>query len=143
MLRTRPDSINSITVRQLGPKEGENIYVTLGLDPDMVLLEIFITRGKAGTDEAADAEWAARIISMALQTMDADRVQQFLAALIKTSKGIQGAGVRFVGDGERILSVADAIARVLAKYYESSYGQSYLEPIIKKENHEANQNKNP
>lgn len=143
-MRQRPEEVPSITVRQPGPKEGENIYVTLGLDNNNVILETFITRGKSGTDEAADAEWVARIISTALQIIDVEQVQPFLQALIKTSRGIQGAGVRFIGDGERILSAADAVARVFAKYYESVYGQSYLEPIkTKGEDGETDTNQKP
>jgi len=128
-MRERPQSVHSITAKQPGPKEKENIYITFGVDQDNVLLEVFITRGKAGTNEAADAEWVARIISTALQQMDIKQVQSFLQAVIKTSIGIQGTNVRFVGDGERILSAPDAVAKVFAKYYKHRYGQTYLEPI--------------
>lgn len=124
-MRPRPETVDSITIKQ--EWINNNIYVTFGLSEDKELLEVFITIGKAGSEESAYAEWIAKTISMILQAITPEQVQKFLQAFIMISTGIQGGPIKFTGSGEKLLSVPDAVAKTFAKYYERTYNKSYLD----------------
>jgi len=79
-------------------------------------LEVFINVGKAGTDVFAMAEGLGRMISLALrfssQLSSLDRIKDIINQL----KGIGGA--RTLGFGkDRVRSLPDAVAKVLAMHY--------------------------
>ena len=98
-------------------------------------LEVFINVGKAGTDVYAMAEGLGRMISLALRFSShlsaLERIKEITAQL----KGIGGSKTMGFG-AERIRSLPDAIAKVLAMHYqlEKNYFQE------EKNNH---QNSNP
>lgn len=70
------------------------------------LKEVFVTLGKSGGDEKADAEALGRLISLYLQ--HGGDIQN----VIKTLKGIRGKYVSW-DDGIQLLSIPDATAKAL------------------------------
>ena len=120
--RDKYESVNSVTIKSRSIKG--NIYVTVGCDENGIPLEIFLTQGKAGTNEAAYAAALGRTISLGLQAVPVEAVEETLRRFILTLWGIQGDEQEFVGDGERILSIPDAVAKALSKFYEMKYHES-------------------
>jgi len=81
------------------------LYLTANL-VDGELKEVFVTLGKSGGDEKADAEALGRLISLYLQHGgDAQSV-------VSTLKGIKGKYVSW-DEGTQLLSIPDAIAKAL------------------------------
>ena len=93
-------------------------YITIntnGGDPPEPL-EVFVTVGKAGTDVFALAEGLARMISLALRFSSHLSALDRVCEIVDELKGIGGA--RTLGFGKnRIRSLPDAIAKVLAMHY--------------------------
>jgi ribonucleoside-diphosphate reductase alpha chain len=81
------------------------LYLTANL-VDGELKEAFVTLGKSGGDEKADAEALGRLISLYLQ--HGGDVQ----SVISTLKGIKGKYVSW-DEGTQLLSIPDAIAKAL------------------------------
>lgn len=79
-------------------------------------LEVFISVGKAGTDVYAMAEGLGRMISLALRFSSHLSPTQRIKEIVDQLKGIGGA--RSLGFGkERVRSLPDAVAKVLAIHY--------------------------
>ena len=92
-------------------------FVTLNSDEAGDPFEMFLTIGKSGSDVAAMTDALGRIISLVLRLQSPveprERVRQIIAQL----SGI--GGMRSVGFGpNRVRSVPDAIAKVLAEEFE-------------------------
>jgi len=88
-------------------------FVTVNRDDKDQPFEVFVTIGKAGMHTTADAEAIGRMISLALRVSKSNRkviAQKIVAQL----RGIGGSS--HIGFGkERVMSLADAIAKALAE----------------------------
>ncbi len=99
----RPRLMEGRTLKLNLPQGG--LYLTANL-VNGELKEVFVTLGKSGGDEKADAEALGRLISLYLQHGgDAKSV-------VSTLKGIKGKYVSW-DDGTQLLSIPDAIAKAL------------------------------
>jgi ribonucleoside-diphosphate reductase alpha chain len=99
----RPRLMEGKTLKLRLPQGG--LYLTANL-VDGEPREVFVTLGKSGGDEKADAEALGRLISLYLQHGgDAKSV-------ISTLKGIKGKYVSW-DEGTQLLSIPDAIAKAL------------------------------
>jgi ribonucleoside-diphosphate reductase alpha chain len=99
----RPRTMEGRTLKLKLPQGG--LYLTGNL-VNGVLKEVFVTLGKQGGDEKADAEALGRLISLYLQN-GGD-----VKSAISTLKGIKGKYVSW-DDGVQLLSIPDAIAKAL------------------------------
>ncbi|MBI2649634.1 MAG: adenosylcobalamin-dependent ribonucleoside-diphosphate reductase [Thaumarchaeota archaeon] len=82
------------------------LYVTANSDERGSLKEVFVTLGKLGGDEKADAEALGRLISLYLQ--HGGDIQN----VVRMLKGIRGKYVSW-DDGIQILSIPDAVSKAL------------------------------
>ena len=110
----RPVMMEGVTY-QLDTPVGKT-YITINHDVSSEPFEVFITIGKSGSDVAAMADALGRMISLNLRLNGSlpprERIRQVVAQLT----GIGGA--RSVGFGEnRVRSLPDAVAKVLARHY--------------------------
>ncbi|MDP3988578.1 MAG: ribonucleoside-diphosphate reductase, adenosylcobalamin-dependent, partial [Candidatus Levybacteria bacterium] len=79
--------------------------------------EIFITIGKSGSDVAAMADALGRMISLNLRLNDSLLPRERVRQVVTQLAGIGGA--RSVGFGrEKVRSLPDAIAKILAKHFD-------------------------
>src|SRR5579872_2813347 len=101
----RPTVLTGHTMKMKLPQG--SLYVTANKNGDDVIRETFVTLGKSGGDEKADAEAIGRLISLYLQ--HGGKIQE----VIQTLKGIQGRDVSW-DNGQQLLSVPDAVAKALA-----------------------------
>lgn len=101
----RPKVLTGHTVKMKLPQG--SLYVTANKNGDDIIRETFVTLGKSGGDEKADAEALGRLISLYLQ--HGGKVHE----VIQTLKGIQGRDVSW-DNGQQLLSVPDAVAKALA-----------------------------
>jgi ribonucleoside-diphosphate reductase alpha chain len=106
-VRKRPDTLNGFTTRV---KTGlGQLYVTV-TEYDGQPFEVFATIGKSGRSTTAKTEAIGRLVSLAFRSgVTVDKVTEQL-------KGIGGEHPIFQ-DGGLVLSIPDAIARVLEKRY--------------------------
>lgn len=92
-------------------------YVTVNHNDDKDPFEVFITNGKSGTDVMAMADALGRMISLALRLNSPVPARERMRKIVSELSGIGGA--RSVGFGEnRVRSLPDAVAKVLAKHME-------------------------
>lgn len=96
--------LNGQTIKMTLPQG--NLYVTANRNGDNIIRETFVTLGKSGGDEKADAEALGRLISLFLQ--HGGDIQDVVHSL----KGIQGRDVSW-DNGQQLLSVPDAVAKAL------------------------------
>lgn len=88
-------------------------FVTVNRDAGDRLFEVFVTIGKAGMHTSADAEALGRMISLALR-ISRPNSQLIARKIVSQLKGIGGSSQ--IGFGkERVMSLADAIAKALAE----------------------------
>ncbi|MDA4125735.1 MAG: adenosylcobalamin-dependent ribonucleoside-diphosphate reductase, partial [Thaumarchaeota archaeon] len=99
----RPRLMEGKTVKLKLPQGG--LYLTANL-VNGELKEVFVTLGKSGGDEKADAEALGRLISLYLQH-GGD-----MQSVINTLKGIKGKYVSW-DEGTQLQSIPDAIAKAL------------------------------
>jgi ribonucleoside-diphosphate reductase alpha chain len=99
----RPRLMEGKTLKLKLPQGG--LYLTANLD-NGELKEVFVTLGKSGGDEKADAEALGRLISLYLQH-GGD-----MKSVISTLKGIKGKYVSW-DEGIQLQSIPDAIAKAL------------------------------
>lgn len=99
----RPKAMEGRTLKLKLPQGG--IYVTANLTNGETK-EVFVTLGKSGGDEKADAEALGRLISLYLQHGGDIR------NVISTLKGIKGKYVSW-DEGTQLQSIPDAIAKAL------------------------------
>ncbi|HUI00654.1 MAG TPA: adenosylcobalamin-dependent ribonucleoside-diphosphate reductase [Nitrososphaerales archaeon] len=100
----RPKVMTGRTLKLKLPQGG--LYVTANTDENGGLKEVFVTLGKLGGDEKADAEAIGRLISLYLQ--HGGDIQ----SVIKMLKGIRGKYVSWE-EGVQLLSIPDAVAKAL------------------------------
>lgn len=118
----RPASLSGITDKI---KTGYgNLYVTINT-LDGKPFEVFAQIGKSGYSTMADTEAICRLISLALRS--GISIEQIIEQLI----GIGGASPIFQ-EGGLVMSIPDAIAKVLNKHFgknkgKNSYKDSYME----------------
>lgn len=107
----RPTTLSGITDKI---KTGYgNLYVTVNT-LDGKPFEVFAQIGKSGYSTMADTEAICRLISLALRSgISVDKIVEQLM-------GIGGASQVFQ-EGERIMSIPDAIARVLNKHFGKNH----------------------
>jgi len=99
----RPRLMEGRTLKLRLPQGG--LYLTANII-NGELKEVFVTLGKSGGDEKADAEALGRLISLYLQH-GGD-----IESVISTLKGIKGKYVSW-DEGTQLLSIPDAIAKAL------------------------------
>lgn len=88
-------------------------FVTINRDNKDNPFEVFVTIGKAGMHTSADAEALGRMISLALRVSRGDS-RHIAQKIVSQLRGIGGASQ--IGFGkERVMSLADAIAKALAE----------------------------
>ena len=113
--RERPKVTHGITEKVL-TSDG-TLYVTINRD-DYGLCEVFTNIGKHGSDVASWSEAVGRLISLAL------RSGIHLEAIVDQLIGITSKPIW--QEGELILSVPDAIGRILARYLKEHEAQLTL-----------------
>ncbi|MBI3841257.1 MAG: adenosylcobalamin-dependent ribonucleoside-diphosphate reductase [Thaumarchaeota archaeon] len=99
----RPRMMEGRTLKLKLPQGG--LYLTANL-VNGELKEVFVTLGKSGGDEKADAEALGRLVSLYLQH-GGD-----IKSVISTLKGIKGKYVSW-DEGTQLLSIPDAVAKAL------------------------------
>ncbi|HLB61089.1 MAG TPA: adenosylcobalamin-dependent ribonucleoside-diphosphate reductase, partial [Patescibacteria group bacterium] len=93
-------------------------YITINTNGHKEPLELFINVGKAGTDVFAMAEGLGRMVSLMLRFNSHLSPRERIKKIIDELSGIGGS--RSYGFGkERILSLPDAIAKVLAAHFSN------------------------
>jgi ribonucleoside-diphosphate reductase alpha chain len=100
----RPRVMTGRTLKLKIPQGG--LYVTANTGDRRELKEVFVTLGKLGGDEKADAEAIGRLISLYLQHGGS------IENVIKMLKGIRGKYVSW-DNGVQLLSIPDAVAKAL------------------------------
>jgi ribonucleoside-diphosphate reductase alpha chain len=105
----RPDTLDGFTTKM--PTGYGNLYVTV-TEYEGKPFEVFATIGKSGKSTTAKTEAIGRLVSLAL------RSGIHVEHIIEQLKGIGGEHPVFQKDG-LVLSIPDAIARVLEKRYMS------------------------
>ena len=90
-------------------------FVTINRDEQNQPFEVFVTVGKGGMHTMADAEAMGRLVSLSLRlSRQASSPKEVAQKIAEQLKGIGGASS--VGFGKnRVMSLADAIAKVLAE----------------------------
>ncbi|MCL4366578.1 adenosylcobalamin-dependent ribonucleoside-diphosphate reductase [Patescibacteria group bacterium] len=107
----RPMMLRGRTYKVMTPV-GEG-FVTVNRDDKNQPFEVFVTIGKAGMHTSADAEAIGRLASLALRTATGDR-REIARKIISHLRGIGGSSQ--IGFGkERVMSLADGIAKILAE----------------------------
>jgi len=121
VVKDRPETLTGITEKI---KTGYgNLYVTINSVEDKPF-EVFAQIGKSGYSTMADTEAICRLVSLALRSgVGVDKI-------IEQLFGIGGSSPVF-GNGELIMSIPDAIAKVLKKHFgdgkPNSLKDMYLE----------------
>ncbi|MBM2821175.1 MAG: ribonucleoside-diphosphate reductase, adenosylcobalamin-dependent, ribonucleoside-diphosphate [Candidatus Berkelbacteria bacterium] len=117
--RERPDIIHGFTYR-IKTAYGK-LFVTINDDENGQAFEIFSHLGKAGGFFAAKAEAICRLISLSLRSgIDSQEIVDQL-------KGIRGPTPTWSEDGSMILSLPDAIAKILEKHISKEQTKLDLE----------------
>jgi ribonucleoside-diphosphate reductase alpha chain len=107
----RPMILNGRTYEVMTPV-GKG-FVTINRDVNNLPFEVFITVGKGGMHTMADAEAIGRLTSIALRVAGSNR-RQVAEKIVQQLRGIGGAS--HIGFGkERVMSLADAVAKILAE----------------------------
>ncbi|MCS7251524.1 MAG: adenosylcobalamin-dependent ribonucleoside-diphosphate reductase [Anaerolineae bacterium] len=112
-VRPRPHKLTGVTYRIATPVG--TAFITLNENGESQPFEVFLNVGKAGSDIAAVAEAIGRLISLLLRLPSPVRPIERLRQVVDQLHGIGGG--RALGFGpERVRSLPDGIARVLAEY---------------------------
>ncbi|MBI4079018.1 MAG: hypothetical protein HY429_01845 [Candidatus Levybacteria bacterium] len=110
----RPTMVEGVTYQTETPVG--TAFVTINHDEHKNPFELFITIGKSGSDVAAMAEALGKMISLNLRLSAAIAPREKVREIIARLAGIGGA--RSIGFGkEKIRSLPDAVAKVLARQY--------------------------
>ncbi len=113
-VKPRPMVVHGSTYK-IGTPVG-TAFITINTNEDDEPSEVFITVGKAGTDVNAMAEGIGRVISVALRFTAHLTPEERVKEIIGQLQGI--GGTRPMGFGkDRILSLPDAIAKVLTMHF--------------------------
>ncbi len=100
-----------------------SLYVTANTDEAGALKEVFVTLGKLGGDEKADAEAIGRLISLYLQ--HGGDIQN----VIRMMKGIRGKYVSW-DEGVQLLSIPDATAKALEVLVAGRVTKEASSPLV-------------
>ncbi len=120
-VRPRPKSLSGKTYQT--PTPLGTAYVTINLNGEEQPFEVFLNVGKAGSDTAAVAEAIGRLISLTLRLPSSMEPRERLEKIAEQLGGIGGG--RPLGFGHnRILSLPDAVARVLTEHLREHAPQS-------------------
>jgi len=112
-VRPRPSKLAGVTYRIATPVG--TAFITLNENGEGQPFEVFLNVGKAGSDIAAVAEAIGRLISLLLRLPSPVPPAERLRQVVDQLHGIGGG--RALGFGpERVRSLPDGIARVLAEY---------------------------
>lgn len=100
-------------------------YITINRDPEDQPFEVFVTVGKGGMHTMADAEAMGRLVSLSLRLGRNDQKSSPREVAQKIASQLGGiGGGSHVGFGKnRVMSLADAIAKVLAEDLAVSQSQ--------------------
>lgn len=114
-IRKRPSVLHGVTHKTVTPLG--HTFITVNNDEEEKPFEIFINAGKSGSDVMAMAEALGRIMSMVLRIQSPVEPRERVRDMIDQLTGIGGG--RSVGFGpNRIRSLPDAVAKVLAEHFE-------------------------
>ncbi len=111
IVRPRENSLIGVTQKVATPLG--NMYLTVNKTSEDDYHEVFINLGKAGSDVRADTEALGKLISL-LFRLGAANSKQRMKAIIHELEGIS-SGMVSGFNGERVLSVPDAIAKGLKR----------------------------
>jgi len=111
IVRPRENSLTGVTQRVATPLG--NMYLTVNKTSEDDYHEVFINLGKAGSDVRADTEALGKLISLLFRLGSANSRQR-MKAIIHELEGIS-SGMVSGFNGERVLSVPDAIAKGLKR----------------------------
>jgi ribonucleoside-diphosphate reductase alpha chain len=100
-----------------------SLYVTANTDEIGALKEVFVTLGKLGGDEKADAEAIGRLISLYLQ--HGGDIQN----VVRMMKGIRGKYVSW-DEGVQLLSIPDAVAKALEVLVAGRVTKEASSPLV-------------
>ncbi|MCA9392040.1 hypothetical protein KC614_02435, partial [candidate division WWE3 bacterium] len=114
VLRPRENMLSGVT--QKLPTPLGNMYITVNKTQEGDFHEAFINLGLAGSDVRADTDAIGRLISLIFRLGSADSNQR-MRAVIKQLEGIS-SGMVAGFNGDRVLSVPDAIAKGLKRVME-------------------------
>lgn len=117
----RPKVLTGRTLKLKLPQGG--LYVTANSDETGKMKEVFVTLGKLGGDEKADAEAIGRLISLYLQ--HGGDVQN----IVKMLKGIRGKYVSW-DEGVQLLSIPDAVAKALEVLVAGRVTKEAATPLV-------------
>ncbi|CAN5202827.1 adenosylcobalamin-dependent ribonucleoside-diphosphate reductase [soil metagenome] len=110
----RPMMLTGTTYKAESPVG--KMYVTINHDEKDQPFEVFLNNGKSGSDVMAMADALGRMISFVLRIHSPVPQRERIREIVSELSGIGGA--RSVGFGEnRVRSLPDAVAKVLAKHY--------------------------
>ena len=113
VVKPRPRSLTGRTYRVETPLG--TAYIVVNEHGDGEPFEVFVSVGKAGSDTMAVAEAMGRLISLALRMPSPLSTKRRLEEIVAQLTGIGGG--RPLGFGpQRVLSLPDGIARVLAEH---------------------------
>jgi ribonucleoside-diphosphate reductase alpha chain len=118
----RPKVMTGRTLKLKLPQGG--LYVTANSDEAGTLKEVFVTLGKLGGDEKADAEAIGRLISLYLQ--HGGDIQ----SVVKMMKGIRGKYVSWE-EGVQLLSIPDAVAKALEVLTSGKVNKESSTPVMR------------
>ena len=118
----RPKVMTGRTLKLKLPQGG--LYVTANSDEAGKLKEVFVTLGKLGGDEKADAEAIGRLISLYLQ--HGGDIQ----SVVKMLKGIRGKYVSW-DEGIQLLSIPDAVAKALEVLTSGKVNKESSVPLMR------------
>ena len=114
-IRKRPLALTGVTHETQTPLG--NTFITINNDSDGKPFELFINSGKSGSDVMAMSEALGRIMSMVLRMQSPVEPRERIREMIDQLTGIGGG--RSVGFGpNRVRSLPDAVAKVLAEHFE-------------------------
>jgi ribonucleoside-diphosphate reductase alpha chain len=100
-----------------------SLYITANADETGTMKEVFVTLGKLGGDEKADAEAIGRLISLYLQ--HGGDIQNIVSML----KGIRGKYVSW-DEGVQLLSIPDAVAKALEVLVAGRVTKEAATPLV-------------
>lgn len=125
----RPMILRGRTYKIMTPV-GEG-FVTINRDEKDQPFEIFVTVGKGGTHTLADAEAIGRLVSLSLRLSRNNGEYSPKAIAQKIVAQLRGiGGASHVGFGkERVMSLADAVAKALSEDLAVDSGEVAAEPV--------------
>jgi len=118
VIYTRPTVLHGTTYEVLTPVG--KAYITINKDAENNPRELFVTVGKGGMHVMADAEAIGRLASIALKVAPDPKIAA--QKMVSQLRGIGGSSQ--IGFGkDRVMSLGDAIAKVLAEDLATSAAQ--------------------